>query len=72
MDYYWQALNATPDGGQCGWIKDIYGVSWQIVPAAMHDMLYNGSPEQVDRVMKVALTQKKFDIDSLETAFHGS
>jgi len=57
VDHYWQALNATPDGGQCGWLKDQYGVSWQIVPAVMHEMLYTGSQAQVDRMMRVALTQ---------------
>lgn len=69
VDYYWDALNANADSGQCGWIKDRYGVSWQIVPIAMHDMLYSGSQEAVDRMMAVALTMKKFDIIALQQAF---
>lgn len=71
IDDYWNKLNADPDGGQCGWLKDPYGVSWQVVPAAMHDMLYKGSREQVDRVMAKALSMKKFDLGILQAAFEG-
>lgn len=70
LDYYWEKLNATPDGGQCGWLKDPYGVSWQVVPAAMDSMLYSGAPEQVDRLMAAALAMKKFDIAALQEAFN--
>lgn len=71
IDHYWHALNADPDDGRCGWLKDKFGVSWQIVPAAMHDWLYHGSQEQVDRLMATVLAQKKLDIAALQLAFDG-
>jgi predicted 3-demethylubiquinone-9 3-methyltransferase (glyoxalase superfamily) len=72
LDHYWDSLNANPDGGQCGWLQDRYGVSWQIVPAIMHDMMYTGSKAQLDRMMALALTMKKFDIRTLQQAFDGA
>lgn len=69
VDHYWDSLIADPDSGQCGWLKDAWGVSWQMVPSAMHAMLYDSTPAQIDRVMRTAFTQKKFDIAALEAAF---
>ncbi|HVY36273.1 MAG TPA: VOC family protein [Candidatus Paceibacterota bacterium] len=71
IDYYWSKLSAVPESEQCGWCKDKYGLSWQIVPTAMNDMMKNGTPEQIDRVTKAFLTMKKFDVAKLADAFEG-
>jgi predicted 3-demethylubiquinone-9 3-methyltransferase (glyoxalase superfamily) len=70
IDYYWGKLSAVPESEQCGWLKDKYGVSWQITPTAMKQMM-NGSPEQVARVTKTFLQMKKFDIAALKKAYEG-
>jgi predicted 3-demethylubiquinone-9 3-methyltransferase (glyoxalase superfamily) len=71
IDYYWEKLSAVPQAEQCGWCKDKYGLSWQITPAALGEMLGKGSREQVDRVTKAFLPMKKFDIAALEKAYYG-
>ncbi len=71
LDRYWNALTADPASEQCGWLKDRYGVSWQIVPTVMDDMMAKGSPEAVSRVTKAFLAMKKFDIAALESAYKG-
>lgn len=71
IDMYWQKLSAVPEAEQCGWLKDKYGVSWQIVPTAMGKMMKTGTPEQVARVTEAFLPMKKFDIAALEKAFQG-
>lgn len=70
VDYYWSKL--TADGGQesqCGWLKDKYGLSWQIVPAALEKLMMKGTPEQKQRVTQAFLKMRKFDIKKLEEAF---
>jgi len=67
IDYYWQ-LSAVPESEQCGWLKDKYGVSWQIVPTALDQFLETGSEEQKKRVTEAFLKMKKFDIAKLEEA----
>lgn len=64
-------LGRYPFSEHYGWIKDKYGVSWQIVPAAMHEMLANGTREQIDRVTRTFLKMKKIDIGKLQEAFVG-
>ncbi len=71
IDYYWSALSAHPENEQCGWLKDKFGVSWQITPVAMGEMMANGTPEQVARVTQAFLPMKKFDIATLQAAFEG-
>ncbi|HXH23359.1 MAG TPA: VOC family protein [Dehalococcoidia bacterium] len=71
IDYYWDRLSADPEAEQCGWLKDRYGLSWQIVPAGMDEMLERGSDEQVARVTQALLPMKKLDIAALERAFQG-
>jgi predicted 3-demethylubiquinone-9 3-methyltransferase (glyoxalase superfamily) len=71
IDYYWEKLSAVPEAEQCGWLKDKYGVSWQIVPAAMGEMMSSGTPEQLDRVTQAFLPMKKFDIAKLQAAYAG-
>jgi len=70
VDHYWDALS---DGGdreaqQCGWLKDKYGVSWQIVPTALVEMLQDPDPGKRSRVMKAMLQMKKIDIQALKQA----
>jgi predicted 3-demethylubiquinone-9 3-methyltransferase (glyoxalase superfamily) len=71
IDYYWEKLSAVPEAEQCGWLKDTYGVSWQVSPTAMSEMTTKGTPEQVARVTQAFLKMKKFDIAQLEAAYHG-
>lgn len=71
IDYYWEALSAVPEAEQCGWLKDKYGVSWQIVPTALDAMLASGDQEQIARVTEAFLTMKKFDIAALTQAAQG-
>lgn len=71
IDHYW-SLSAVPEAEQCGWLKDAYGVSWQIVPTAMDRMLREGTREQVDRVTQAFLQMKKFDVAELERAYAGA
>ncbi len=69
IDFLWEKLSAVPEAEACGWLKDRYGVSWQIAPAIMDDMMENGTPEQIQRVTEAFLTMKKFDIAALEAAY---
>ncbi|KKK34908.1 3-demethylubiquinone-9 3-methyltransferase [Salinicoccus sediminis] len=71
IDYYWEKLSAVPEAEECGWIKDRYGVSWQILPKVMDDMAEHGTPEQIERLTAAFLRMKKFDIAELERAFEG-
>jgi len=69
IDYYWERLSAVPEAEQCGWLKDRFGLSWQIVPAVMDGMMKNGSREQIDRVTQALLPMKKLDIEKLKEAY---
>ena len=71
IDYYWEKLSADPGAEQCGWLKDKYGLSWQVSPVEMDEMMKNGTPEQIARVTKVFLPMKKFDIVELRKAYEG-
>ena len=71
VDYYWSSLG---DGGQeiaCGWLKDKYGLCWQIVPAAFFDMMGDPDQDKVTRVMQAMFTMTKFDIAALQKAYAG-
>ena len=72
IDYFWEKLSAVPEAEQCGWIKDAYGVSWQITPTRMDEMMREGTPEQIKRVTEAFLKMKKFDIATLEEAYAGT
>ena len=70
VDYYWQKL--TADGGQesqCGWLKDKFGVSWQITPSVLIDMLHDKDAEKAERVMNAMLQMQKIDIAKLNAAY---
>lgn len=69
IDYYWEKLSAVPEAEQCGWLKDKYGLSWQVWPIALGEMMKNGAPEQVNRVTQAFLPMKKFDIAAMERAY---
>jgi predicted 3-demethylubiquinone-9 3-methyltransferase (glyoxalase superfamily) len=71
IDYYWEKLSAVPEAEQCGWLKDKYGVSWQIVPSSLQKMLGEGTPEQTQRVTKAFLQMKKFNLAELQQAYNG-
>jgi predicted 3-demethylubiquinone-9 3-methyltransferase (glyoxalase superfamily) len=72
IDYYWERLSAVPEAEQCGWLKDKFGVSWQISPAALQEMMTKGTREQIDRVTQAFLPMKKFDIAELQKAYEGT
>jgi predicted 3-demethylubiquinone-9 3-methyltransferase (glyoxalase superfamily) len=72
VDYFWEKLAA--DGGQesqCGWLKDKFGVSWQITPTVLIDMLHDKDAEKSERVMKAMLQMQKIDIKTLKDAYAG-
>ncbi len=71
IDYYWDRLSADPHAEQCGWLKDKYGLSWQVSPTAMDEMMAKGTPEQIARVTQAFLPMKKFDIAKLKEAYKG-
>ena len=71
LDYYWEKLSADPDAEQCGWLKDKYGLSWQVVSVRLDEMLQSGTTEQIDRVTQAFLPMKKLDIAELERAYSG-
>lgn len=68
IDYYWDRLSAVPEAEVCGWLKDKYGVSWQIVPDNMSYIMLNGSSEEKERYTKAFLQMKKFNLEELEKA----
>lgn len=71
IDYFWNKLSADPGAEQCGWLKDRYGLSWQVWPTVMGEMMADGTPEQIARVTKAFLPMKKFEIAKLEEAYAG-
>ena len=73
VDYYWEKLSQGGDekAQQCGWLKDKYGVSWQVVPRVLPEMLTDSDSEKSGRVMKAMLQMKKLDIDELKRAYAG-
>ena len=74
VDYYWEKLSAGGDkeAQQCGWLKDRYGVSWQVVPVALIDMVGDAESAKSQRAMKAMLQMKKIDIAALRRAYDGS
>jgi predicted 3-demethylubiquinone-9 3-methyltransferase (glyoxalase superfamily) len=72
IDYYWEKLSAIPEAEQCGWLKDKYGLSWQIVPVEMDQMMNDSDPERMARVTQAFLHMKKFDLAELERAYEGA
>jgi len=69
IDYFWGKLSADPKAEQCGWLKDKYGLSWQITPTIMNEMLSGGDQETIGRVTQAFLKMKKFDVEVLKRAY---
>jgi len=72
IDYYWEKLSAAPEAEQCGWLKDKYGLSWQIVPTVMSDMMKDKDEKRLERVTQAFLKMKKLDIAALKRAYDGN
>jgi predicted 3-demethylubiquinone-9 3-methyltransferase (glyoxalase superfamily) len=73
VDHYWDKL--TADGGeesQCGWLKDRYGLSWQVTPAGMEEIIASDDPERVQRAMQAMFGMKKLDLAALQAAADGA
>jgi predicted 3-demethylubiquinone-9 3-methyltransferase (glyoxalase superfamily) len=68
VDRYWEKLSAGGSEIQCGWLKDKFGLAWQIVPTVLPKLLGDPDPEKSSRVMKAMMTMKKLDIHALEQA----
>lgn len=71
VDYYWDKLSAVPQAEQCGWCKDKFGVSWQIIPTRMGELLSDPDKEKSGRAMQAMMAMHKIDIAKLERAFVG-
>src|SRR6266545_3520066 len=71
VDHYWQRLGEGGEEGDCGWLKDRYGVSWQIIPTAMNDMISDPDPDKSQRAMQAMLQMSKIDIATIERAYRG-
>ena len=73
VDYYWEKLSEGGDekAQMCGWLKDKFGLSWQIVPSVLPEMLTNPDPKKSQPVMKAMLQMKKIDIETLKRAYEG-
>ena len=69
VDYYWDALSAGGTTEQCGWLKDRYGVSWQVVPTVLGEMMKDPDQSRAKRVMEAMLTMEKLDIAKLQRAY---
>lgn len=72
IDYYWEKLSHVPESEQCGWLKDKYGLSWQVTPKDMKKFMSESSPEQLERVTQALLKMKKLNLFELEKAAKGS
>jgi len=71
IDEFWEKLSKGGEKGQCGWLKDKYGLSWQVVPTGMDEMLQDKDAGRRERVMEAVLQMRKFDIKRLKQAYEG-
>ena len=69
IDYYWENLSADPLAEQCGWLKDKFGLSWQIVPTIMAHVMRENDPTKTAQVTKAFLSMKKFNIKAIQQAY---
>lgn len=74
VDYYWEKLSdgGDPDAQQCGWLKDKFGVSWQVVPTSLTEMIQHPDKNKVSNVLRVMYPMKKLDLAALKKAFEGN
>jgi predicted 3-demethylubiquinone-9 3-methyltransferase (glyoxalase superfamily) len=71
VDYFWDKLSEGGEKGQCGWLKDKYGMSWQVTPTAWPEWLSDPDPEKSQRVMEAMLQMKRIDVEALKRAYDG-
>ena len=71
VDYYWEKLSEGGSEGQCGWLKDKFGLSWQVVPTGMDEVFADPDPERAERAMKAMLGMGKIDVAALRSAADG-
>ncbi|HZN89460.1 MAG TPA: VOC family protein [Thermoleophilaceae bacterium] len=72
IDYYWERLSQGGAEGPCGWLKDRYGLSWQVVPTGMDEMFSDPDPKRAERAMQAMLGMSKIDIAALRSAAEGA
>jgi predicted 3-demethylubiquinone-9 3-methyltransferase (glyoxalase superfamily) len=72
LDYYWEALTDGGEESQCGWLKDRFGVSWQVVPTGMAELFADSDPERARRAMEAMLKMRKLDLAALQAAADGT
>lgn len=72
IDEFWEKLSAGGEKSRCGWLKDKYGLSWQVVPSVLGELYQSGDPEKSERVMKAMLQMDKLDIKTLKQAYEGT
>lgn len=72
VDYYWKKLSAGGEEGPCGWLRDKYGLSWQINPTRLGELLSDPDPKKANRVMQAMLKMKKIEIAGLEQAYRSA
>jgi predicted 3-demethylubiquinone-9 3-methyltransferase (glyoxalase superfamily) len=74
LDYYWDKLNegGDPKSQQCGWLKDKFGLSWQVVPTILSELLSDPDKQKSGRVMNAVMQMKKLDIAALKKAYDGT
>lgn len=72
VDYYWEKLSAVPESEQCGWCKDKFGVSWQIIPRRLGELLSDPDKQKSRRVMDAMMQMYKIVVADLETAYNAS
>jgi predicted 3-demethylubiquinone-9 3-methyltransferase (glyoxalase superfamily) len=72
INYFWKALSADGEENRCGWLKDKFGLSWQIVPTALQEMVDAKDPARSDRVMQALMQMDKLDVAKLKQAYEGT
>ena len=71
VDYFWEKLSAVPESEVCGWVKDKFGLSWQIIPKRLIELISEKEPEKVNRTINAMLKMKKITIDDLQKSYNG-
>jgi predicted 3-demethylubiquinone-9 3-methyltransferase (glyoxalase superfamily) len=72
IDYFWETLSEGGEEGPCGWLKDRYGLSWQVVPTGIQELYADSDKERADRAMKAMLGMRKLDVEALRAAADGA
>jgi len=71
VDYFWNKLSAVPEAEQCGWLKDKFGLSWQIIPTQLGELMGDPDPVKSKRVINAMLKMKKIVVADLQKAYDG-